>query len=102
MRPDVVFTRSRVAVFVDGCFWHGCSEHLEMPKSNVDYWLAKIARTRERDREADAALIATGWQVLRFWEHDDPIAAAAQIERAVRSSSAAGHAASASAAGSSG
>jgi DNA mismatch endonuclease, patch repair protein len=73
-----------------------------MPKTNLEYWGAKIARNRERDREADAALAAAGWRVLWFWEHDDPFAAAAEIEQAVRVSAAADHAAKAVGAGSAG
>lgn len=84
IRPDVVFTRARVAVFVDGCFWHGCPEHQVVPKSNPDYWIPKLRRNVERDREASAILAAAGWTVLRFWEHEDPAQAAAGIERIIR------------------
>ncbi len=66
---DVVFARSRVAVFVDGCFWHGCPEHGHTPRKNAQYWRAKIARNTARDRRNDTALTAAGWTVLRFWEH---------------------------------
>lgn len=69
MRPDVVFTRRRVAVFVDGCFWHSCPEHQHVPRSNLDYWLPKFASNAERDRRVDAALEIEGWTVLRIWEH---------------------------------
>lgn len=71
-RVDIAFTRAKVAVFIDGCFWHGCPEHATNPKTNADYWLPKLARNRERDREATAALEAAGWLVLRFWEHEPP------------------------------
>lgn len=69
-KPDLIFSRSRVVVFIDSCFWHGCPAHLRMPKSNLDYWEAKIARNRARDRSATRELKSHGWSVLRFWEHD--------------------------------
>jgi DNA mismatch endonuclease, patch repair protein len=69
VRPDIVFSRRRVAVFVDGCFWHGCPEHCRMPGTNVEYWEAKIGRNRARDQRNDAALGAEGWRVVRLWEH---------------------------------
>lgn len=69
---DVVFPRQRVAVFIDGCFWHGCPEHGTRPASNEGYWNAKIDRNVARDRRNDDALSAADWRVLRFWEHDDP------------------------------
>lgn len=68
-RPDIVFPGARVAVFVDGCFWHGCPIHGHIPKSREEYWEPKIARTLQRDSEANARLTAMGWGVLRFWEH---------------------------------
>lgn len=86
VRPDIVFTRARLAVFVDGCYWHGCPRHHQPSKSNVAYWQAKIARNRERDRRNDLRLSRAGWAVLRFWEHDDPAEAAAAIDAAVQSS----------------
>jgi DNA mismatch endonuclease, patch repair protein len=70
-RADLVFPRARVAVFVDGCFWHGCPDHPRPPKSNAAWWEAKLARNRERDAETSARLIAEGWEVLRVWEHED-------------------------------
>ena len=70
-RADIVFTRLRIAVFIDGCYWHGCPEHATLPKRNAEYWLPKLARNVERDRETDDLLSAAGWQVLRYWEHDD-------------------------------
>lgn len=69
---DVVFQSRRVAVFVDGCFWHGCPEHARPSKSNADWWSAKIARTRARDSETDTILRNEGWLVIRVWEHEDP------------------------------
>jgi DNA mismatch endonuclease (patch repair protein) len=68
-RPDVVFTRSKVAVFVDGCYWHSCPIHGTTPRRNADYWTPKLARNVERDREHDAALRGAGWTVVRLWEH---------------------------------
>lgn len=84
-RADIVFPRARVAVFVDGCFWHGCPLHSTLPTRNSDYWLPKLQRNIERDRETDARLRDAGWTVLRFWEHEDPAAAVRAVESAVRS-----------------
>jgi DNA mismatch endonuclease (patch repair protein) len=78
-RPDVAFTRRRVAVFVDGCFWHGCREHAAPPRKNTGYWGPKIARNIERDREHDARLTAAGWTVIRVWEHERPGDAADRV-----------------------
>ena len=78
VRPDIVFTRRRVAVFVDGCFWHACPEHGSKPAVNQGYWNPKLQRNTERDRAADAALELAGWQVVRLWEHvplDDAVTA---------------------------
>jgi DNA mismatch endonuclease (patch repair protein) len=69
---DVVFSKARVAVFVDGCYWHGCPEHHRPATRNSDFWKAKIASNIERDRETDRLLGERGWKVLRCWEHDDP------------------------------
>lgn len=69
-KPDVVFTKARLAVFVDGCFWHGCPTHGTRPKSNTGYWNPKIETNMERDRTITAALKAEGWRVLRYWDHD--------------------------------
>ena len=80
---DIVFTRARVAVFVDGCFWHCCPRHYRQPGSNVDYWRGKARRNVERDRETDAMLCAAGWAVVRVWEHEDPAAAAELISQVV-------------------
>lgn len=78
-RADIVFARAKVAVFMDGCFWHGCPEHFVPPRSNTEYWGPKIARNMERDRETTERLEALGWTVMRFWEHEDPLEAAGTI-----------------------
>jgi DNA mismatch endonuclease (patch repair protein) len=70
VRPDFVFRRERVAVFVDGCFWHGCAEHYRRPKGNRKFWDAKITRNMERDAAVTKALRKAGWRVLRLWEHE--------------------------------
>lgn len=80
VRPDIVFTRRKVAVFVDGCFWHVCPDHATYPKDNADFWSAKLARNVERDRQADAVLREAGWSVVRVWEHEDADEAVARIE----------------------
>lgn len=69
-RPDFVFTRQRLAVFVDGCFWHGCRWHCRMPKSRGKYWTPKIARNKRRDSEVTLVLRKQGWTVVRIWEHN--------------------------------
>ncbi len=73
-RPDFVFRRERLAVFVDGCFWHGCPWHCRMPKSRRDFWIPKMQRNKVRDRKVGRTLRANNWKVVRFWEHslDDP------------------------------
>lgn len=76
IRPDLVFKRARVVVFVDGCFWHGCPDHCRRPGSNVDYWNAKIERNRARDASHELALRDAGWTVVRVWEHEAPAEAA--------------------------
>lgn len=80
VRPDIVFTRRRVAVFVDGCFWHGCPDHQRVPSRNRAYWVPKLQGNMDRDRRVDAALIAAGWAVVRVWEHIDAERAAAEVE----------------------
>ncbi len=81
-RADVVFTRAQIAVFVDGCFWHSCPQHASSPKANADWWQAKLARTVQRDRDTDIALIGAGWLVLRVWEHEPAAQAAERVLRA--------------------
>jgi DNA mismatch endonuclease (patch repair protein) len=68
-KPDFVFRKRRVAIFVDGCFWHGCPRHCRMPQAHRKYWQGKIARNMERDREVKRYLARQGWRVLRLWEH---------------------------------
>lgn len=68
---DIAFPAKKVAVFLDGCFWHGCPEHGTMPKRNGAFWATKIARNRERDQDTDARLRGLGWRVLRYWEHEN-------------------------------
>lgn len=83
---DVVFPGARLAVFVDGCFWHGCPTHGTSPKNNAAWWRAKIAANMARDRDTDARLEALGWRVLRIWAHEDPAEAADRIEAIARRS----------------
>lgn len=84
-RADLVFTRAKVAVFIDGCYWHGCPLHGTAAQSNADYWRTKIARNRERDAETNQRLGDAGWLVVRAWEHDDPTSVVTRIINAVRS-----------------
>jgi DNA mismatch endonuclease, patch repair protein len=79
VRPDIAFTARRVAVFVDGCFWHACPDHGSKPANNVWYWEPKLRRNVERDRAADAALAAAGWDVVRVWEHESLDAAVTAV-----------------------
>jgi DNA mismatch endonuclease (patch repair protein) len=81
---DIAFPSARVAVFVDGCFWHGCPEHGRQPKANSEWWSRKLAATRARDRETDRLLAELEWLSVRVWEHQDPEAAAEAIAIAVR------------------
>lgn len=83
VRPDIVFTKQRVAVFVDGCFWHGCPTHGTTPKSNVAYWGLKLERNRMRDRTVTGGLQAASWTVIRVWEHDTIEAAASRVAAAL-------------------
>jgi DNA mismatch endonuclease (patch repair protein) len=87
VRPDIVFSRVRLAVFVDGCFWHRCPQHGRTPNANRNYWEPKLARNVRRDRSNDRALEAEGWTVLRFFEHVDAEAAAEIVEELWRRSS---------------
>ncbi|MET7490829.1 very short patch repair endonuclease [Streptomyces sp900116325] len=69
---DIAFTRAKVAVMIDGCFWHGCPEHATQPKANAEWWRLKLDRNMARDTETTEHLAAAGWTVLRFWEHEAP------------------------------
>lgn len=80
---DVAFSGLRVAVFVDGCFWHGCPLHATWPKQNANFWRAKIIANQERDRDTERRLAASGWQVVRVWAHEPPKAAAERIATVV-------------------
>jgi DNA mismatch endonuclease, patch repair protein len=82
-RGDIVFPRLDLAVFVDGCFWHGCPEHGTWPKANARWWREKIDANRRRDEETDRDLTRRGWLVIRVWEHEDAIQAAERVEQAV-------------------
>lgn len=79
-RADIVFTRARVAVFLDGCFWHHCPDHGSIPHANATWWTKKLERNVVRDRDTDARLVDEGWAVLRVWEHEDPSRAADRVE----------------------
>jgi len=70
-RPDIVLVSLRLAVFVDGCFWHGCPMHAVAPRANAAFWAAKLAANRARDARKDAQLVEAGWEVLHVWEHED-------------------------------
>lgn len=83
-RADIVFTRRKIAVFVDGCFWHGCPEHGSWPKANGEWWRSKIECTRERDEDTVRYLEGLGWKTIRVWEHEDPVAATGRIVGVLR------------------
>ncbi|MFE5495615.1 very short patch repair endonuclease [Streptomyces virginiae] len=76
---DIAFTRARIAVFLDGCFWHGCPEHATRPKANAEWWRVKLEKNVSRDLETTAHLESAGWTVLRFWEHESPDTVAHKI-----------------------
>lgn len=76
---DIAFTRARLAVFVDGCFWHACPTHGTSPVANAAWWHAKLRRNVDRDQDTDEALAAAGWSVLRIWEHENPRQAASAV-----------------------
>ncbi|MGW1540473.1 very short patch repair endonuclease [Streptomyces sp. NPDC002309] len=82
-RIDVAFPRAKVAVLIDGCFWHGCPQHATQPKANADWWRQKLDRNMARDRETTEHLRAMGWTVLRFWEHVPTEEVAATVRAAV-------------------
>ena len=83
-RADLVFTRAKIAVFIDGCYWHGCPDHGTTAKANAAYWSAKISRNKSRDADTDHQLTQAGWTVLRFWEHEDPDVVARTVAEHVR------------------
>ena len=80
---DVAFPGLKIAVFVDGCFWHGCPEHATWPKRNAEFWRQKIKTNRLRDADTNSRLQKIGWTVLRFWEHESPIEATETVAQAV-------------------
>ncbi|WP_115668553.1 very short patch repair endonuclease [Ciceribacter selenitireducens] len=80
---DIVFPRARVAVFIDGCFWHGCPIHASWPKNNAEYWRSKIETNRARDADTDQRLGEAGWEVIRVWEHENPSEASMRIAKRI-------------------
>lgn len=84
---DIAFTRTKVAVFIDGCFWHGCPEHGTVPRANADWWLVKLQRNKDRDAETEQVLKSIAWRVCRIWEHESPDSAAERISAVLRMSS---------------
>lgn len=86
-RADLVFPRKKIAVFVDGCFWHGCPQHHTVSKTNAEYWREKVDTNRRRDRETDSLLRDSGWRVVRVWEHEPVDVAVQRISDVVNSRS---------------
>jgi DNA mismatch endonuclease (patch repair protein) len=84
VRPDIVFPRKRISIFVDGCFWHDCPNHGRLPSINQEYWSPKLGRTVERDLENTTALEKAGWTVIRLWEHEQTIDAISGIMAAIQ------------------
>jgi DNA mismatch endonuclease (patch repair protein) len=82
-RADVLFSKAKVAVYVDGCFWHGCPDHRSWPAANRAWWQAKLLANQARDRSTDSELAGAGWTVVRVWEHEDPVTAAVRVAQAV-------------------
>lgn len=83
-RADVVFSGLRVAVYVNGCYWHSCPDHATVPKANRDWWVAKLEANVRRDRDTDLTLRSAGWEVVRVWEHEATTVAADRVEAVVR------------------
>jgi DNA mismatch endonuclease (patch repair protein) len=85
-KPDIVFNKQKLIVFLDSCYWHGCPKHLRMPSSNVDYWQNKIKRNKTRDRRQSSELKKSGWRVVRIWEHElkTPTSVVRKITRALK------------------
>lgn len=84
-KADIVFRRSKVAVYIDGCFWHACPMHATWPKLNARFWRTKIEENRRRDKDTNRRLLEAGWTVVRVWEHEDPATAALRIAPLLRS-----------------
>jgi DNA mismatch endonuclease, patch repair protein len=80
---DLVFPRARVAIFVDGCFWHGCPTHHTVAKTNADFWAQKVTTNRRRDAQTNALLQQAGWTVVRIWEHEEPVQAAFRLKETI-------------------
>jgi len=83
-KPDFVFKNQRLAVFVDGCFWHGCPKHGRKPNNNSDYWIAKLRRNKYRDKNVNKELRNIGWRILRLWEHE--LVQAINVSKRIKSS----------------
>lgn len=83
-RPDIVFQAVKVAVFVDGCFWHRCPEHGTLPKANAQWWRSKLSSNVERDQRVDKLLQSRGWEVIRVWEHEELLPAAIRVAEIVQ------------------
>lgn len=83
-RADLVFPRAKVAVFLDGCFWHGCPVHHTVAAANASFWAEKVSTNRARDSDTDAKLAEAGWVSVRVWEHEDPVEAAERVRAVVR------------------
>lgn len=79
-RPDIAFTKAKIAIFIDGCFWHGCPIHGTLPKNNREWWDEKLQGNKDRDRRKDLELQEMGWLALHYWEHDDFEEIADEIE----------------------
>lgn len=84
IRPDIVFPQAKLAIFVDGCFWHSCPEHGTMPKANQDYWRVKLAENLQRDHRTTTELTKAGWKVIRLWTHISALEAADRVEEALK------------------
>ena len=82
-KADILFREDKVAVFVDGCFWHGCPMHGTLAKANAEFWIDKIKRNKERDKDTNQRFEAAGWTVIRVWEHEDPIEASMKIAKII-------------------
>ena len=83
-RADLLFASERLAVYIDGCFWHGCPLHGTLPKANAEWWQDKLQSNRDRDRDTDRRLADAGWHVLRAWEHEDPEEVADRVQDRLR------------------